>query len=273
MTSFLFWNILGKDLRPQVTRAVIDRDVDIILLAECDVTDTDLAATLTKDTGRHYEAVSLPNDKGRVFTRLPSASWIRRQTDSLTARMGVWSVDTGKSPGILLAAAHFLSKNNTSESEHAIMAVELGKEISRVEDFVGHQQTVLVGDLNMNPFEDGVTGVNTLHAVMTKKIAGRISRVYQGRDYRFFYNPMWGCFGDRTSGPPGTYYHRAASPSELFWHILDQVLLRPDLMDNLADLAILDSIGGVSLLTQDAGLPRSVDYSDHLPLAFRLNLN
>jgi hypothetical protein len=44
-------------------------------------------------------------------------------------------------------------------------------------------------------------------------------------------------------------------------------------MDSLADLAILDSIGGESLLTKEAGLPRHTDYSDHLPLAFRLNLN
>jgi hypothetical protein len=238
MTSFLFWNILGKDLRPTVTRAVIERDVDILLLAECDVPDTDMASALTRDTGNAYEAVSLPNDKVRVFSRLPSVSWTRRQTDNLTARMGVWSVDAGKPPGILLAAAHFLSKNNSSESEQAIMAVELGKEISRVEDFVGHQRTVLVGDLNMNPFEDGVTGVNTLHGVMTKKIAGRSSRVYQGRDYRFFYNPMWGCFGDRTSGPPGTYYHRAASASELFWHILDQVLVRPALICPLRNISM-----------------------------------
>lgn len=23
----------------------------------------------------------------------------------------------------------------------------------------------------------------------------------------FFYNPMWGCLGDRDPGPPGTYYY------------------------------------------------------------------
>jgi hypothetical protein len=43
-------------------------------------------------------------------------------------------------------------------------------------------------------------------------------------------------------------------------------------MDLLHDLAILDTIAGERLLNPSSGLPRSVDFSDHLPLAFRLKL-
>jgi hypothetical protein len=83
---------------------------------------------------------------------------------------------------------------------------------------------------------------------------------------------MWGFFGDRTAGPSGTYYHRSANVAELFWHVFDQVLVRPVLMDLLHDLAILDTIDGERLLTHPAGLPRDTEFSDHLPLAFRLKL-
>ena len=154
-----------------------------------------------------------------------------------------------------------------------MLSVELAKEINRVEEGVGHERTVLVGDFNMNPFEEGMTGAPALHAVMTRKLAERIDRVVQGTAYRFFYNPMWGFFGDRTIGPPGTYYHRSATVGDLFWHMIDQVLLRPDLMDLLQDLAILEGVGGERLLTQPAGLPRDTACSDHLPLAFRLDLD
>src|SRR5262249_46617094 len=147
----------------------------------------------------------------------PATAWTRRQTDALSARMAIWSVDVGRPPGVLLAAAHFISKSNASPSEQALLAVETAKEIAYVEDAVGHERALLVGDLNMNPFEDGVIGENTLHAVMTRKLAEKINRTVQGKAYRFFYNPMWGSFGDRTSGPPGTYYHRAPSLAELFW--------------------------------------------------------
>ena len=62
----------------------------------------------------------------------------------------------------------------------------------------------------MNPFEEGVVGAKGLHAVMTRRIAAKGSRVVQGKEYPFFYNPMWGLFGDRQDSPSGTYYYSAS---------------------------------------------------------------
>lgn len=236
MTSFLFWNVMNKDLRDLVARAAAERDVDILLLAESGVTDADMAAALKKITGHDYAALSYSNDKVRLFSRFEITRWTRRQTDALSARMAIWSISVGRQPGILLTSMHFVSKNNSSAGEQALLAAELAKEIRRVEDGVGHERTIVVGDLNMNPFEDGITSASALHAVMTMQLARRVDRVVQGSRYRFFYNPMWGFFGDRTAGPPGTYYHRSAAITELFWHMFDQVLVRPTLMESLHDL-------------------------------------
>ncbi len=136
---------------------------------------------------------------------------------------------------------------------------------------MAHRRTILVGDLNMNPFDAGVVGAQALHAVMTRQLARREEREVMGRAYRFFYNPMWGHFGDRTSGPAGTYYHHASNPGNLFWNMYDQVLLRPDLMDQLIELQILISDGQDDLVTK-GGLPKKTDGSDHLPILFRMNL-
>ena len=152
-----------------------------------------------------------------------------------------------------------------------MLAVELSKEIVRVEDAVGHQRTVVVGDLNMNPFEDGMIGAPALHAVMTRQLARRVQRTVQGKAYRFFYNPMWGYFGDRSPGPPGTYYLRSSKPGNYFWNIYDQVLLRPALMDRLARLEVLQHDGSASLLTR-RGLPAETNGSDHLPVFFQLDV-
>jgi len=144
-------------------------------------------------------------------------------------------------------------------------------DIVRTEDKLDHQRTILVGDLNMNPFDAGVVAAQTLHAVMTRQLAGREERTVLGRSYRLFYNPMWSFFGDRTDGPPGTYYHRSSNPGDLFWNIYDQVLLRPSLMDTLVALEILTIDGQDDLLTK-AGLPDKARCSDHLPILFRLAL-
>ncbi len=272
MTSFLFWNIMRKDLRALIAAAVVERDVDVLMLAESGTSDGDIVAALRESTGREYTALSEAADKVRLFSRLSGANWILRQLDPSNARMAIWSAEIGESPGILLATAHLVSKNNSSETSQALRVAELSKEVSRVEDQVDHRRTVLVGDLNMNPFEDGVTASHALHAVMTRRIAGGRERVVAGGPRRFFYNPMWGLFGDRTPGPAGTFYY-GKDDTELFWHMLDQVLLRPALMNALDDLVILDRVGPQSLLRTSTGRPNKTIASDHLPLAFRLILD
>lgn len=273
MTSFFFWNVMKRDLRDLIARAVAERAVDVLILAEAGSYDADLVQALREATGDDYWAITQESDKVRIYSRLPVVRWSRRQTDNLNARMMVWGISVGKPPGVLLAVAHLVSRNNETPAGQAMLAVEVAKEISRVEDVAGHSRTVLVGDLNMNPFDEGITGAPALHAVMTQALAEREERTVQGRPYRFFYNPMWSLWGDRTAGPPGTYYHRNASVGDLFWHMLDQVLLRPVLMDTLTELEIVDAIDGESLLTERAGLPNSLRFSDHLPLAFCLQLD
>jgi hypothetical protein len=130
---------------------------------------------------------------------------------------------------------------------------------------------VLVGDLNMNPFESGVVGANGLHAVMTQERAQRGVRKVGGKEYPFFYNPMWGFFGDLTKGPPGTYHYDSAEQVTYFWNIFDQVLIRPALLQHF-DATSLKVISGdekISLLNEQ-GIPDKANVSDHLPIVFRL---
>jgi hypothetical protein len=128
-----------------------------------------------------------------------------------------------------------------------------------------------MGDLNMDPFEPGITSSETLHAVMDRRVALRETRQVQGQQRTLFYNPMWSRLGDGTSGPPGTYYRAASGPLMNYWYTLDQVLIRPDLLTNFKDenLAVLTKAGAIDLLTK-AGLPNTVVASDHLPLIFKI---
>jgi hypothetical protein len=121
----------------------------------------------------------------------------------------------------------------------------------------------------MDPFDPGVVGA--LSAVMTQEIAAGGERTVGGRQYPFFYNPMWGCFGDRTEGPPGTLFYSTSELVNRYWNVYDQVLVRPDLMGKLADVRILDTDGQEPLLT-DRGRPRRSELSDHLPILCRLRV-
>lgn len=83
---------------------------------------------------------------------------------------------------------------------------------------------------------------------------------------------MWGLFGDRTPGPPGSYYWKASAVlHNTCWSIPDQVLVRPGLIDRLRDVLVL-SEDGTHPLTDDRGIPHGDHLSDRLPVMFRLDL-
>jgi hypothetical protein len=140
---------------------------------------------------------------------------------------------------VLFGAAHLSSKIHWSREDQAAEVHELSRQIRAEEERRGHSRTILVGDLNMNPFDDGVVQANGLHAMMTRATAEEGSRRVQGRDYPFFYNPMWGLFGDRTPGPPGTYYYRHPGHLSYEWNIFDQVLLRPGVVPFFENVEII----------------------------------
>ena len=147
------------------------------------------------------------------------------------------------------------------------------KDIIHSETQIGHKKTIIVGDFNMNPFDYGMIAGPAMNSVMTKKIASRGSRTIQKRKFHFFYNPMWGCFGDRSDGLAGTYYYDKSGHVNYYWNIFDQVLLRPELIKFFIDqkLKILISDGNSSLLNSN-GIPDCNHFSDHLPILFSLEV-
>ena len=174
---------------------------------------------------------------------------------------------------VLLAVTHLPSKLYWSSESQSQSCTQLAREIRRCEAESGHTRTILVGDLNMNPFEFGMVSSQGLHGTMARRVAERECRTALNREYPLFYNPMWGHFGDGIDGPPGTYYNSRAEHVCYFWNMFDQVLVRPSLLDAFDNdhLRILDTSGEDSLLTA-GGRPSKSEASDHLPIVFGLEL-
>jgi len=271
MLSFLFWNICKKPLQQLISNLASLHTIDLIMLTESSIEPALMLNTLNQDGGSsYYYSPNIGCKKVDIYTSFPS-SFLSPifETDILTIRRLTL-------PGlsdILLAATHFPSKLWWDESSQASQCIELSKMIISIEQEEGHSRTVLIGDFNMNPFEDGVVSANGLHSVMTRDIAQKGKRTVQSTNYPFFYNPMWNFFGDHRTGPPGTYYYERSVQKVYFWNMFDQVLFRPDILplfDN-DDLEILESDGEVPFLS-DTGIPDSKNVSDHLPILFRLRL-
>lgn len=274
MTSFLFWNIKNNPIESIIARLALKYEVDVLMLAECNIAPATLLLTLNESNDSAYYYVPKSDcSRIEIFTRF-SNEFIPIINDELESdKYTIRHLKRPEATDIILSVAHLPSKLYKGDKGLTVKIIKLSESIKKAEEIIGHSRTILIGDLNMNPYEDYVIMASGLNGTMSQSIAQEKTRNIDKEDYPFFYNPMWNFFGDFNSDPLGTYYYRQAEETNLRWYIYDQVLIRPDLLSyfNINDLNILTSDGFTYFLSND-GIPRKNDVSDHLPIIFKLDL-
>ena len=187
-----------------------------------------------------------------------------------SSRLTVRRVRVPALPEFLLVAAHLPSKMSFSPESQQAGIQELAQTVRDIEADQA-LPSIVMGDLNVDPFEPALISAAGLHAVMDQRIAARGKRVVQDVEYPFFYNPMWRHFGDQGPTPPGTHYYPRAEPVCLFWHMFDQVLVRPQLLPALREdsIRVITQIGEKPLTKLDR--PGTL-HSDHLPILLDIDL-
>ena len=267
--NLLFWNLNKKKLIDEVLTLSQQYDVDILILAESNYSDTDVLQALNIDQKRNFLLPLNFSKRLNIYTRFQRDNVI---PVSDSGGIAIKHITPPLGVDFLLVAVHLPSKLHLSDIDHTIVSVRLSQTISEAEQRVGHERTLVIGDFNMNPFESGMISADGLHAVMDRRIAKKIKRKVQGKTRSFFYNPMWSRLGDMSNGPPGTYHYPNAGQACFFWNSFDQVLIRPSLLDCFSDenLKIITEFNGTNLLKK-SGQPNTNLYSDHLPLFINLN--
>jgi exonuclease III len=264
---FLFWNLNKRDIPGFVRNVARESDADVLILAECRTPPAELLQTLN-DVLPHYQFA--PGNCGHLlfFTRF-DAHFLKLAIES--HRVSIRRLVLPGRQTILIVGAHLPAKVSFSDESQIFESVCLSQMIDQVEASEGHHRTILLGDLNMNPFEAGMVGARGgLNAVMSRRIAARGHRVVQKEKYNFFYNPMWSHLGDRAESG-GTFYYDHAEPVCYFWNMYDQVLVRPELLEGFApeSVRILTEVRNISLLQN--GRPDTGMASDHLPVLLELD--
>lgn len=265
----LFWNTNRRDRRDLLGRLAAETRADVVTVAEPGFEEArPTLEALRREAGPSFHEPPTDTPRLRIFAR-HAALDLQEVFGDRRGRVTIRRLRFGETD-FLLAAVHLPSKRNWSPEDQTAESGMLALDLRRAEEQHRHRRTIVVGDLNMNPFEAGVVNASGLHAMMTQAIVRDGSRDVQGREYPFFYNPMWGFFGDRTPGPPGTYYYRHSGHLSYDWNIFDQVLIRPEALPWFqGDVEILTKVGDVELLGRH-GRPNAEVGSDHLPIVFRL---
>ena len=268
MLTLLFWNLARNPLAETLYQLAEEHSIDILILAECEISTSQMLLTLNQQrTVWDFAHGICP--KIKIYTRF-SPDYCRpiREGNRLTFRR----VNLPLRTEFLLMACHLPAKNNQSEVSQMLENTIYRQEIIRAQEIIGHDRTLVIGDFNQNPFDPGMSAATGFHGIMDRRIAQQESRTVSEQAYSYFYNPMWGLFGD-SFGIPGTYYYRRAEQVCYFWNMFDQVLLRPALLPywQTDSIRILTEVQGQSLLNSNQ-VPDKRRFSDHLPLLVRLHL-
>ena len=180
MITICFWNLSKKDqtLAHLICLARM-YEVDIFILAEC---PNDLEPAIEGlnglDAKKYREAVNA-KAKVRSLSRLGIEGSVHRFT-SIGREMAAWTMPAPKldPPEVLVVGVHLPSKaGGNQETDQASVAIEVVKELTRVEDHRGHRNTALVGDFNMQPYDAGmtlVTGFSGTDDQNSGRIAGSV---------------------------------------------------------------------------------------------------
>jgi len=142
-------------------------------------------------------------------------------------------------------------------------------DINELEKKFKLENTIILGDINENPYDSGCLNATKFHGIPSGEDAQKGSRSIMGKTFKMFYNPMWNLFGDFCY-PPGTYYHNGSEPVNSFWNIYDQVMIRPGMKKCFVEksLKIITDMQKYSLVDK-LKHPRK-DISDHLPIVFEI---
>lgn len=267
--NILFWNTNKKDLSSAIAEIAHLKDIDIIILCEYAMNDFEFLIKLNNSDSIYKLSNCIQCAKIKIFTRFNlGALGIISETTRWTIRIITYK---HYSP-FLLVATHLPSKANWSASSQFVEATNLRDAINDAQRDTKIVRTIIIGDLNMNPYEEGLINTKALHATSDKQIALKKSRVVQGAAYGYFYNPMWNFLGDESAGDvPGTFLYKGTEHSRIDWNIFDQLLISPAMIKFVPNkhIKIITQSNSFSLIKNNGKID-SVKYSDHLPIIFNI---
>jgi hypothetical protein len=264
---FAFWNVNKRNVCEHLVALIEEFDIHVMMLAEASPAMVEETQKLLRSKlGLSFSLSGKITARVKLIHRLPKIAVNHIGSET---RSDLWSLEIGRGLSMLLVGVHFPDRRNYDASDRNNCASSLSSEISRREKALGHTNTIVVGDFNMNPFDEGMCVSNGFHAVMDRRRAAKIHRTVLKDKHRYFYNPMWQLMGKSASGALGTFHHSGSKSLEYFWHTLDQVILRPSLLRAFNDDSVdfVERAGSTRFSGVANGFPLA---SDHLPIKFSI---
>ncbi|TWU59730.1 Endonuclease/Exonuclease/phosphatase family protein [Rubripirellula tenax] len=261
----VFWNVKRKDLTNLVCDMAAENEAAIVVLNECKLPIGDTLGALKANVdNRFFIPESNSEDRFQCFCKYPTLDLSEVHKGFRTS---VRRLKLGNRIA-LLGLVHGVDIRNYDAETRQAYAQSLADEIRFVKTEQATNHLILLGDFNMNPHDRGMNLAMGLNAMMTKECVKAGDRTFLGKQYEFYYNPMWSLQGDGSDGPAGTVYD-TSSQGPYGWNMLDQVIVNHSIVDDFRGIEILTQ-AGPNRLTDARGRPDATSASDHLPIVVTL---
>lgn len=268
--NFLFWNTNKKNVNNILKDIIIENSCDIVALAEYNDDINSLIYSLDEENIDMYNFQMIVCERITLLTKYKSSFIKRFSDDSHYVILRI----PHKNPNLqnlLMAIVHLPSKLNANNTDLLFKINDLISDLESDEEKCGCNNSIILGDFNLNPFESPMITARCAHALSCKIVASRQQRKIGKREHKMFYNPMWNLFGDN-EGVPGTYYYSNSGQESYYWNMFDQVIIRPEIIDffKSSSLKIITETKNISLIKEKNKRPNK-KISDHLPIFFTIS--
>lgn len=256
-----FWNTnKNEKINNYISDIIEENLVDIFVLAEYEANIEELKQKIKLHNIVIEQAITIGCDRITI---------LKRRKDVKPGFQNKYCSMQIIDDKYLLVCLHLPSKLYADELKRGIAISRIVEEIQNYEKNLNIEKTIIVGDINENPYESGCLGANGFHGIPVYKDTMKKYRIIMDESFKMFYNPMWNLLGD-FSFPPGTYYYSGNEVENSFWNVYDQVMIRPCLREQFVDdeLKIICATKKRKLIDANKHPDKSI--SDHLPIVFEI---
>ena len=260
--KIIFWNVMN---RKENISAVIDygimNDIDIIAIIESPKT-IDIKNEWPYRLIEHYDMNTKRGIELFIHKRVDNNEhYFRENCRSCILRLEKVDVN--------LVIAHLNSDLYPNGSDTRLTDIGIiMDDVDKIEKRYSSKSTLIIGDMNMNLFDDQMLSFNGFNARLFRyQMTMDVKKNHEiTRD--LLYNPMLSIYHDteRDDVARGTYYYDA---QYIQWLCYDHILMKKALMDRFDNntLMVVSAMGSKQLVKKNR-LVKSI--SDHLPVYFEL---
>lgn len=271
ISKMLYWNLEKKDLSAAILELTTLMSFDIVIFSETTQKTRVALNSVLSPLGFKSRTNLSGNPRVALFDKYQDSNVIYFKED-LRYTSIIYNIYGEK---FMVVGVHLDSPASYPNVEDRyVLGRDEHSKIETNEKNYSVCKTVIIGDFNMNPFDKGMISELSFKATHCKQTA-----ITSRSDKPYFFNPSWRIFSNdltvkRGKKAPGTIHYVPNGKDTYvdYWHVFDQVLIRPHLFSVYTDsYEVLTGWKKVNLLNSSL-VPDRTNFSDHLPITYTVEI-